>query len=374
MKLSTEIIPLRLKQPFTTAKDRTETSQSAIIRIEHGGLVGMGEAKMTADACGGSAEPVRDHATCIASILGADPFQIERILNDLTRALPSCCCTRAGVDIALHDLCGKLVGLPLYRWFGLTPDNLPPTSYTIGMDTIPAMVAKAREMASWPVLKIKVGGPGDVEAVRAIRGETDAVLRVDANGGWRTVEEAIDRIRRLQPCGIQFVEQPIPRGNPDGLRAIRRNTGLPIFADEDAQTVRDLPALAGCVDGINIKLMECGGIREAVRMIHVARALGMQVMLGCMVETSLSLTAAAHLLPLADYSDLDSALLLEEDPFLGFTVRNGIGTVPEGPGLGARPGIAAETRLRESSGAAGRRRHAPACASGSSPLPPDQAV
>lgn len=333
MNISVEVISVHLRQPFATAHDRTVESQSAIIRIEHNGAVGVGEAKMAADSCGGTAELAGNHVDQIGTALGDDPFRIKQIMDDLARVLPDGCCTRAGVDIALHDLCGKLVGLPLYRWLGLSPEKTPVTSYTIGLDSIPAMVRKVREASEFPILKIKVGVPGDVEAVKAIRDETNAVLRVDANGGW-SVDEAIERINRLEEYGIQFVEQPIPPGNPEGLRTIRRQTNTSIFADEDAKTVKDLPALAGCVDGINIKLMECGGLREAIRMIHVARALGMQVMLGCMVETSLSLTAAAHLSPLVDYADLDSSLLLEDDPFVGLTVRDGRIMLPEGSGLG----------------------------------------
>lgn len=336
MNVSVEVISVHLRQPFATARDRTVESQSAIIRIEHGGMVGLGEAKMSADACGGSAELVGDNVSQIDAVLGDDPFRIEQIMDDLARALPGGCCTRAGIDIALHDLCGKLVGLPLYRLLGLSPEKTPLTSYTIGLDSIPAMVQKARKARDFPVLKIKVGAPDDLETVKAIRDQTKAVLRVDANGGW-SVRQAVERIKRLEGYGIQFVEQPIPPGNPEGLRAIRRQTNVPIFADEDAKTIDDLPALAGCVDGINIKLMECGGLRQAIRMIHVARALGMRVMLGCMVETSLSLTAAAHLLPLADYADLDSNLLLEDDPFIGFAVRDGRIVLPEGPGLGVAP-------------------------------------
>jgi len=333
MNVSVEIITVHLRQPFATSHDLTVESQSAIIRIEHEGAVGLGEAKMAADACGGIAEPVGDYVGQIGKVLGDDPFRIEQIMDDLARALPDGCCTRAGIDIALHDLCGKLVGLPLYRMFGLSPEKAPVTSFTIGLNSIPTMVQKVREAREFPILKIKVGVPGDLETIKAIRNETNAVLRVDANGGW-SVDEAVERINRLEEYGIQFVEQPIPPGNPEGLRAIRRQTNIPLFADEDAETVKDLPVLAGCVDGINIKLMECGGLREAIRMIHVARALGMQVMLGCMVETSLSLTAAAHLSPLADYADLDSNLLLEDDPFIGFAVRDGKIVLPEGPGLG----------------------------------------
>lgn len=340
MNLSTEIISVHLKQPFATARERTVESRSAIVRIEHEGVIGLGEAKTEADACGGSAEPVSDYVDRIGAALGDDPYRIEQIMGDVARALPDACCTRAGIDIALHDLCGKLAGLPLYRSLGLAADKAPLTSYTIGLAGISAMLQNVREAREFPILKIKVGAPGDLQRVQAIRSETRAVLRVDANGGW-SVEEAVERINQLDKYGVQFVEQPIPSGDPEGLRAIRQRTKVPLFADEDARTARDLPALAGCVDGVNIKLMECGGLGEALRMIRQARALGLQVMLGCMVETSLSLTAAAHLSPLADYADLDSGLLLADDPFVGFAVREGRIVLPEGPGLGvvARPGV-----------------------------------
>jgi L-alanine-DL-glutamate epimerase-like enolase superfamily enzyme len=254
-------------------------------------------------------------------------------MDELVRLLPNGCCTRAGIDIALHDLCGKLAGLPLYRWFGLSPDKVPLTSYTIGIDTIPRMLEKVHEVRHFPILKVKVGVAGDVDAVKAIRNETQAILRVDANGGW-SVDEAIDRIKQLEAYDIELVEQPIPPGNHEGLRTIREHTRIPIFADEDARTANDLPPLAGCVDGVNIKLMECGGLREATRMIHIAHGLGMRVMLGCMVETSLSLTAAAHLSPMVEYADLDSGLLLADDPFVGLVVHEGRIVLPEGPGLG----------------------------------------
>jgi L-alanine-DL-glutamate epimerase-like enolase superfamily enzyme len=333
MRISTDIISVHLKQPFATSRGRTAESQSAIIRIEHAGVVGLGEAKMSADSCGGTAESVADYISRIQGALGTDPFRIQQIMEELARLLPDGCCTRAGIDMALHDLCGKLADLPLYRWFGLSPDKVPLTSYTIGIDTIPRMLEKVREARHFPILKVKVGVAGDVDAVKAIRNETQAILRVDANGGW-SLDEAIDRIKQLEAYEIELVEQPIPPGNHGGLRTIREHTHIPIFADEDAQAANDLPALAGCVDGVNIKLMECGGLREAMRMIHIAHGLGMRVMLGCMVETSLSLTAAAHLSPMVEYADLDSGLLLADDPFVGLAVHGGRIVLPEGPGLG----------------------------------------
>ena len=335
MKLSTEPILLHPTHPFVTAKDRTDMSPSVLVRIEHEGLVGLGESKVSADSCGGFSEKVCDLAASAEPLLGNDPFLIEDILERIGRELPHACCTLAGIDIALHDLVAKLLGIPLYRFFGLNPERTPLTSYTLGIDDTDAVLENLQKAGPSPILKIKVGFPGDVELVREIRRHTDAILRVDANGGWSPTN-AVDRIRALEPFGIEFVEQPIPPGNPKALRYIREHVTIPLFVDEDAQTSHDLPHLAGCVDGINIKLMECGGIREALRMIHLARGLDMKIMLGCMMESSLSLTAAAHLSPLVDHGDLDSELLIDNDPFVGFTLNNGRIVLPESPGIGVR--------------------------------------
>jgi L-alanine-DL-glutamate epimerase-like enolase superfamily enzyme len=336
MKLSTEPILLHPTHPFVTAKDRTEVSQSVLVRIEHNGVVGLGEAKVSADSCGGSGEDVCRLAQDAESLLGNDPFLIEDILRRLTAELPYACCTLAGIDIALHDLVAKLLGVPLYRLFGLNPERAPVTSYTLGIDETGVVLDKLAEAGDIPVLKIKVGFPGDVELVREIRRHSSARLRVDANGGW-TEDEAVARTRELAELGVEFVEQPIRPGNPEALRRLRSLVSLPILADEDAQTAADVAALAGCVDGVNIKLMECGGLREAWRMIHVAKALGMRTMLGCMMESSLSLTAAAHLSPLVDYGDLDSELLIDNDPFVGFALDHGRIILPALPGIGVTP-------------------------------------
>ncbi len=325
---------LCLREPFRTSQFQGVESESVIIRLDCEGGSGMGEAKTTADACGGRMTPVAGVMPQVERLLGSDPFNLEEILACVKAEIGGASCLLAGLDMALHDLCGKLLGIPVYRWLGLNPGRTPLNSYTIGLDALPVMIEKTRAARNFPVLKIKVGVPGDVEMVHAIRQETDAVLRVDANGGWSSVKEAVDAINGMADCGIELVEQPLPRGHLRELRQVRENVDIPLFADEDARTVRDIPALAGGIDGVNIKLMECGGIREALRMIHVARALGMKVMLGCMVESSLSLTAAAHLTPLADYADLDANLLLRNDPFKGFESNRGVITLPRGPGLG----------------------------------------
>jgi L-alanine-DL-glutamate epimerase-like enolase superfamily enzyme len=310
-------------------------SEAVLVRVEHRGVVGWGEAKVTPDSCGGTGESVCDLAAQAEPLLGDDPFQIEDILERVKAELPHACCTLAGIDIALHDLCGKLLGIPLYRLFGLNPERTPRTSFTLGIDDISVVLDELQKARFYPILKIKVGFPGDVELVREIRKRSAAVLRVDANGGW-SPDEAVEWIRALEALDIEFVEQPIPPGNHEALREIRSHINVPLLVDEDAQSSTDLARLAGCVDGVNIKLMECGGLREAMRMIHVAKSLGMRTMLGCMMESSLSLTAAAHLSPLVDYGDLDSELLIDNDPFIGFGLSDGRIILPDGPGIGVR--------------------------------------
>lgn len=336
MNISIESITLHLKQPFATSHFRSEESESLIISIEHEGIRGLGEVKSTADACGGRNQPVGRFIEEIEAILGNNPFDLEKTLARVQRQFGGASCILAGIDMALHDLCGKLLGVPLYKWLGLNPHHLPQNSFTIGVSDTSDMIERARSVSDYPILKIKAGTPDDVEVVRLIRRETNAVLRVDANGGWSSVEEAVERIDQMTECGIELVEQPLPRGRLEETKQVRQHVNVPVFVDEDVRTSVEIPPLIGCVDGINIKLMECGGIREAVRMIHVARTFGLKVMLGCMIESSLSLTAAAHLTPLADYADLDAHLLLEDDPFEGFdsdcgkiklTARNGLGVI-----------------------------------------------
>jgi L-alanine-DL-glutamate epimerase-like enolase superfamily enzyme len=234
----------------------------------------------------------------------------------------------------LYDLAGQRLGVPVYRLLGLNPARTPLTSFTIGIDTPEEMARGAREAGrQYPILKIKVGTPRDLENVRAIRDATDATLRVDANAGW-TPKAAVQHIAALADYGVELVEQPVAAGDLEGLRFVRERSPLPIFADESCVTVDDVPRLAGVVDGINIKLAKCGGLRNALRMIATARAHHLRVMLGCMVSSSLAITAAAHLSPLVDYADLDGGLLLAADPFAGVRVEAGKLILPDAPGLG----------------------------------------
>ncbi|MBV9233009.1 MAG: dipeptide epimerase, partial [Candidatus Eremiobacteraeota bacterium] len=262
-----------------------------------------------------------------------DPYHMEALLHESVPAA-----ARAGLDLALHDLVGKDLGTPLYALLGLDPADTPRTSFTIGIGDADTTLRKLAEVGNHPVLKVKLGAGSreeQVETMDAIRQRYRGTVRIDANEGWN-VEDAIAILRALERYDIELCEQPIPAGNPEGLRAIAEAVGIPIVADEDALTARDLPRLRGCVAGVNVKLAKTGGIRGAIAMIHTARAMGMRVMIGCMVESAIAATAAAHLSPLADWADIDGPFLVAEDPFNGVTYDRGKLVLPDAPGLGVR--------------------------------------
>jgi L-alanine-DL-glutamate epimerase-like enolase superfamily enzyme len=231
------------------------------------------------------------------------------------------------------------LGLPLYRHFGLDPRDTPVTTFSIGMDKPEVVRQKVREAEPFPVLKIKVGLKTDEEMIASVRAATKKPLRVDANEGWRDKEEAVRKINWLESQGVEFVEQPMPAEMLEETRWVRGRVHIPIIADEACLHPRDIPRLVNAYDGVNIKLMKCGGVQEAFRMIQVARALGLKVMLGCMIESSIGVTAAAHLSPLADYADLDGNLLIANDPYRGVTVERGKLILPDGAGLGLRTAL-----------------------------------
>jgi L-alanine-DL-glutamate epimerase-like enolase superfamily enzyme len=248
----------------------------------------------------------------------------------------------AAVDMALHDLAGKRLGVPLYELLGLDPRGASETSFTIGLAEPEVVEQKVREASAYPILKVKMGSDDDREVLTAVRDTTMSRIRVDANEGW-TPQGALDRLEWLARLGVELVEQPLPADRIEETRELRRRSPLPFYADESVHRARDIPRLVGAFDGINIKLMKCGGLAEATRMIAVARALGMKVMLGCMIESSLGITAAAHLSPLVDTADLDGNLLIEDDPFVGATVEAGRIVLPDGPGLGVSERTASGT-------------------------------
>lgn len=335
MEFSAETIRLDLVHPFRIAREVSDHKHNVLVRISDGGLTGIGEAAPSRyykeDA--GSVLRALEEAP---ALLGGDPFELEATMDRLVSRFPGDPSARAAVDIALHDLVARRLDVPLYRWLGLDPAKTPVTSFTIGIDEPETIRRKVREAAGYPALKIKLGSERDLEIMHAIRSETDARIRIDANAGW-TVDQAVEMVQRLSEFDVELVEQPLPPGSPEDWRRVRAAAPMPIIADESVLTSTDVPAMAGLVDGVNIKLMKCGGVREALRLIHTARAHGMSVMIGCMIESSVAITAAAHLSPLADYADLDGNLLISNDPFSGVAVRQGRLILPEGPGIGVAP-------------------------------------
>lgn len=338
MKLSARVVDLHTAEAeFRIARSVQSAFQVVIIEIACDEVVGIGEATPSAYYGGEDVAAVLATVERAQNLLGDDPFQLEDITARLTDAFGESYAAVAGIDIALHDLVGKLLGVPIYQMLGLSAERTPVTSFTLGIDEPEVMADRARKAAErFKVLKVKVGTDRDVERLEAIRGACDLPIRIDANTGW-TPEQTVEHLGRLADLGIEFCEQPIPSGDNAALRWIRERVDIPIMADESCVCLADLPGLVGCVDAINIKLMKCKGLREALRMIHFARAHGMKIMLGCMLETSVAITAAAHLSPLVDWADLDGNLLIADDPFEGVTVSGGRLILPDRPGLGVVP-------------------------------------
>jgi L-Ala-D/L-Glu epimerase len=326
IELSVEPLELPLKHTFTIARSSESSARSLVVRLRWNGLEGLGESAPTLRY----GEDVASVAAGLSAVdVGDDPYAFERLLDGLTPA------QRCGLDIALHDLVGKDLDRPLWRLLGVDPARTPQTSFTIGIATVDQMLAKVREVIDHPVLKVKLGKGAEVETVEAIRSIYTGTIRIDANEGW-TPEQTVELLTALRTYEIEFCEQPIPAGSPEKLRWIRERSPIPIVTDEDSKDAKDLPALLGCVDGINVKLVKCGGIRGALEMIHTARAMGLKIMLGCMVESQILTTAAAHLSPLVDWADLDGPFLTARDPFAGITYDDGKIVLPHGPGLGVR--------------------------------------
>ena len=326
IQLAVEPIALPLKHTFTIARSSESVAHSLVVRLRWNGLEGLGESAPSQRY----GESVASVAGGLSSLdLGDDPYAHERLLAGLTPA------QMCGLDIALHDLVGKDLDRPLWRLLGLDPARTPQTSFTIGIASLDETLAKVREVGTHPVIKVKLGAGSEIEAIEAIRSIYTGTIRIDANEGW-TPERSVELLGAMRKHQIEFCEQPIPAGSPEKLRWIRERSPIPILTDEDSKDANDLPALLGCVDGINVKLVKCGGIRAALAMIHTARALGLKIMLGCMVESQILTTAAAHISPLVDWADLDGPFLTARDPFAGITYGDGKIVLPEGPGLGVR--------------------------------------
>ena len=336
MRLRAWSFDLRLRHTFTISRGSRDVVPTVFVSLEDEGIEGFGEASPSA-YYGSTPQSVLASLEKARRILeSADPVPYSALIDDLEAVVAPDMAALAALDLALHDWVGKRFGQPLHRLLGLDPARMPCTSFTIGMDTLPRMVEKAREAAAFPILKVKVGGPGDVEMVRALREVTDAVIRVDANGAW-TAREAIEKSRALKDLGVEFMEQPLPRERNAEMAGVRSASALPVYADESAVTAQNTGELAGRFDGIVVKLVKCGGIRGALRQIETARAAGLKIMIGCMIESSLSISAAAQIGPLVDHLDIDGAILTVNDPFSGARIVDGRVEMPEGNGLGAAP-------------------------------------
>jgi len=333
LRLEAEVLALRTRHPFIIARGGQSDYRTVWVRLVDGdGVEGWGEAAPNR-IYGETPETVLAALQTYAEHLPSDPLELdatERQWEKLLRFNPS---ARVALSSALHDLAGKRLGVPVYRMWGLDPADAPRSTFTIGIDTAEMIRRKVEEAAQYPILKIKLGSDRDVEILETIRGITPKELRVDANTGWN-VKQAIRMLPVLEEFGVTVLEQPLPADDLDGLAQVRRASRIPVIADESCLTSADIPRLVGCVDGINIKLAKCGSLREAIRMIAIARAHRMMVMVGCMIESSIAITAAAHFTPLVDIVDLDGAALLESDPFSGATIDGGQVRLPTGPGLG----------------------------------------
>lgn len=337
LKLSFCPYELELKHVFTVSSYSRKTTPGVQLRIDYEGYSGYGEASMP-PYLGQSVESVCNFLQKVDLSPFSDPFQLETILAYVDSLSEGDSAAKAAIDIALHDLVGKLLGAPWWRIWGLDASKAPDTTFTIGIDTPEVVREKTRECAGrFNILKVKVGLDNDKEMISTIREVTDLPLAVDANQGWKNKEEALEEIFWLKEHGVVMVEQPMAKEKLDDNAWITERSPLPIFADEAIQRLADIPAVKGAYHGINIKLMKCTGMREAWKMLNYARAEGMKVMIGCMTETSCAVSAAAQLSPAVDFADLDGNLLITNDIFKGVEVVGGRLTLPETPGIGVIP-------------------------------------
>jgi L-alanine-DL-glutamate epimerase-like enolase superfamily enzyme len=333
--MDVELLQLRTKHPFIIARGGQSDYRTVWVRLtDADGVEGWGEAAPT-KFYGETADSAIAALHFYGTALPSDPFQLEDAERRWETMLRGNAAARAALSAAVHDLAGKRLGIPVFRMWGLDPCKAPKSTFTIGLDTSERIRAKVLEADQYPILKVKLGTDRDIEILRTIREATDKEVRVDANCGW-TVKGAIRMLPVLEEFGVTVLEQPLPPEDLDGLAAVTAQSDIPVIADESCVTSLDIPPLVGKVDGINIKLAKCGSLREALRMIAIARAHGLMVMIGCMIESSLGVTAAAHLTPLVDIVDLDGAALLANDPFIGAHIDGGQVTLPTGPGLGVR--------------------------------------
>lgn len=332
--LSARSMRLDLINTWTTVMSSSDFRETLQVSIAHGGITGIGEGAPIVRYNESAAEGVRIVEGLRGLFASADPAQYVKLLDQVFAKVPGAWATKAAIDIALHDWAAKRLGVPLWKMWGLDRRDAPVTTFSIGIDKAEVIRRKVREAAAYPVLKIKVGLANDEEVIEAVRAETKKPLRVDANEGWKSVDEAVRKIKWLEKQGVEFIEQPLPATMLAEIGEVRKRVDMPIFADECCLHPEDIPRIAPYFDGINVKVDKAGGLRQAMRMIEMARALKLKVMAGCMVSSSLAITAAAQLSPLIDYADLDGNLLIKNDPYDGVKVVSGKLVLPERPGVG----------------------------------------
>lgn len=331
MQLKTTLRQIRLQHTFRISRSAQDIVQVVDVEVCHNGITGLGEAAPSA-RYGEDATTARKMLDQL-DLRDRSPLERTELHRELSGYFEGQRAAQAALDMAMWDWSGKKASMPVYALLGLDPKKMPATSFTIGIDDPEVMRQKIREAEQYPLLKIKLGGGHDEETIEIVRSETNKPIQVDINEAWER-QEAVDKIKWLEKQNVMLVEQPLPADDIEGTAWVRERVGLPIFADESVRGLGDVAKCAGAFDGINIKLMKCGGPTEAIRMIHMARALGLKVMLGCMIETSLGIAAAAHLAPLADTVDLDGHLLIQDDPYAGLGFNEGRIVLSEKPGLG----------------------------------------
>jgi L-alanine-DL-glutamate epimerase-like enolase superfamily enzyme len=335
--LETRIRRLNLRHTWTTVMSSSEYRDTFFVEYSRDGITGIGEGapiiryKESAETNRQAVESLRPW------LLDQKPEAFVPLMDAIFRRIEGQFAAKAALDIALLDWNAQKLGVPLWRMFGLDPAAAPLTTFSIGIDKAEVIRQKVREAEEFPVLKIKVGLDNDEEVIAAVRSVTKKPLRVDANEGFKSKEEAVEKINWLEKQGVEFIEQPLPAANLEDMNWIRKRVHIPVIADEACLHPPDVPRLAPYFDGVNVKVDKCGGLLEAKRMIEMARSLGLKVMLGCMVSSSAAITAAAHLSPLVDYADLDGHLLIANDPYEGVRVEKGRLILPQRPGLGLRP-------------------------------------
>jgi len=335
LKLSFEPCNLQLKHVFTLAGSSRSTTPVMLTKIEFEGITGYGEASMP-PYLGESQESAGRFLAGLKLDQFTDPFRVDEILEYVDNSAPGNTAAKAAVDIALHDLVGKIMGQPWYKIWGLSAEKTPVTSFTIGIDSPEVVRQKVKEAAEFKILKVKLGRENDREMIETIRSVTDVPLCVDVNQGWKDKHKALDMIYWLNEKGVKYVEQPMSKENPDDIAWLTQNSPLPIIADEALQRLTDVQKTVGVYSGINIKLMKCTGMREAHKMMNLALANKMKVMIGCMTETSCAISAAAQLSPLATWADLDGNLLISNDRFEGVKIVDGKITLIDRPGIGIK--------------------------------------